>query len=644
MNKENSQHKKFLKNINSVNTNKRIIFNGNNINIEFNINNSNKQNNNSNSIRSKYKKINISSKSEFADDIIKSNKIFSPEVQMKKIKVIKNKELFYKKLNAENDINKNYLKYRELKNKVKNNSTLNIEESIFRNSASKFLFYKRLKCKINYEIKIDEVKEEEKKECDIKKINTNKFHIDKEKNIALNFYLINNNYKKIHRNYDIYYYGYSSMNNIKMFCDNNIEKGKNEEGENKKNEFQSIIKKGKSPIKENEKIIKINLNHKCEGKKLENIKLIINEKTKNNSENKYVFKRKNNFIYNSPNNKEISNINIDNLKTVVENNKDKLDEIDDKKYQIEGKEILKKQILYDEIKEKLDEILSRSNLSSFSINDYKIIKPIGEGTYGKIYEVFHKKTNIKFAIKKIFANSIEQLERFLKEFEISNSSQHENILNIHGIFIKCLEKNKYILYILMDLAKCDWDTAIKERAKDKNYYTEEELIIILKQITSALVYLQKNRDIAHRDIKPENILIFDNNIYKLSDFGEAKISPYLKRDNSLRGTEMYMSPILYNSLKHGIKRVQHNIYKSDVFSFGYCLLYGISLNYNFICTIRNMKFEGLVKNMIFKFMSSRFSKDFIEIIIKMININENERLDFIELEKIINNKFNNICI
>ena len=636
MNKENTKNKKFLKNLNSENTNKTIIFNGNNINIEFNINNSNKKN--SNSIRSKYKKINISSKSEFADDIIKSNTIFSPEVQMKKIKVIKKKELFYKKLNAENNINKKYFKYRELKNKVKNNSTLNIEESIVRNSASKFLFYKRLKCKVNYEIKKVEVKEEEKKECDIKEINTNKFHIDKEKNIAPN-----NIDKKIHRNYDTYYYGYNSMNNIKMFCDNNIEK-ENEEGKNKKNEFQNIIKKGKSPIKENEKIIKINLNHKCEGRKLENIKLINNEKTINNSENKFVIKKKYNFKYNSPNNKEISNINIDNWKIVVENNKDKLDEIEDKKYQIVGKEILKKQILYDEIKEKLDEILSRSNLSSFSINDYKIIKPIGEGTYGKIYEVFHKKTNIKFAIKKIFSNSIEKLEIFIKEFEISNSNPHENILNIHGIFIKCLEKNKYILYILMDLAKSDWDTAIKKREENKNYYTEEELIIILKQITSALVYLQKNRDIAHRDIKPENILIFENNIYKLSDFGEAKITPNLKRENSLRGTEMYMSPILYNSLKHGIKRIQHNIYKSDVFSLGYCLLYGISLNYNFICTLRNMKFQDLVNNMIFKIMRSRFSKDFIEIIIKMININENERLDFIELQKIINDKFNNIYI
>ena len=639
MNKENPKPKKFLKNLNSKKEHKRIIFNDNNNSIQFNINNSNKNNSNCKSIRSKYKKINISSKSEFGDDIIKPNIIFSSEAEMKKIKVIKNKELFYKKLNIENDINQNYLKYRELKNKVKNNGTLNFEESIVRNSASKFLFYKMLKSKVNYETKIDELKEEEKKECDIKKINTNKFHTDKENNFPPNYYLINNNYKKIHRNYGTYYYGYISMNNIKMFYDNNIEKG-----ENKENENQSIIKKGKSPIKENEKIIKINLNHNYKRRMLQNIKLINNEKTKNNTENTYVFKRNYNFIYNSANNRGISNINIDNRKTIVEINKDKLDEIKDKKYQIEGKEILKKQILYDEIKEKLDEIISRSNLPSFYINDYKIIKPIGEGTYGKIYEVFHKKTNIKFAIKKILANSIEKLETFLKEFEISNSNPHENILNIYGIFIKCLEKNKYILYILMDLAKSDWDTAIKKRAENKNYYTEEELIIILKQITSALVYLQKNRDIAHRDIKPENILIFENNIYKLSDFGEAKITPNLKRENSLRGTEMYMSPILYNSLKHGIKRIQHNIYKSDVFSLGYCLLYGISLNYNFICTLRNMKFQGLVNNMIFKIMRSRFSKDFIEIIIKMININENERLDFIELQKIINDKFNNIYI
>ena len=193
----------------------------------------------------------------------------------------------------------------------------------------------------------------------------------------------------------------------------------------------------------------------------------------------------------------------------------------------------------------------------------------------------------------------------------------------------------------MDLSESDWDSAIKERAKENNYYTEVELITILKQINSALAYLQKEKNIAHRDIKPENILIFENNIYKLCDFGEAKISPNLKRENSLRGTEIYMSPLLYNGLKNNIKKIQHNIYKSDVFSLGYCFLYAASLNFNIIYAIRDLKFQGLVEKMLFKFMKIRYSKDFIQIISKMITINEDERIDFVDLEEILNSKYKN---
>ena len=196
----------------------------------------------------------------------------------------------------------------------------------------------------------------------------------------------------------------------------------------------------------------------------------------------------------------------------------------------------------------------------------------------------------------------------------------------------------------MDLAKNDWDTEIKEREKNNNYYTEKELIMILKQINSVLLFLQNNRNIAHRDIKPENILIFENNIYKLCDFGEAKISPNLKRENSLRRTEIYMSPALYNGLKNNIKKIQHNIYKSDVFSLGYCFLYAASLNFNIIYAIRDLKFQRLAEKMLFKFMKIRYSKDFIQIISKMITINEDERIDFADLEEFLNNKYKYINI
>ena len=639
---QNIKPKKFLKDPKSVNMSNISNFNEKNIDANINNLNNNKYLNyeyrRNNSIRSKYKKINLSSKNRYDKEKEKVNIIYHQEPELKIIKVTKNKELFNKKLNTENEINQKYLKYREIKNREKNNSSMNIEESTstIKNSHSKFLYYKRLKSKVKEESK-------DKEEGSKVKTKENKTPEEKAQNTATNFYINHNNLKKIPRRNVGQYNGYNSMNNIKLLNNNKIiEKEKKEE---------NIKKKEISPIKEKQNVIKINLKENYKKKLLQNFKLINSEKTKKHINNKSLFKKnfKYNFKYNkciSNNISEISNIDENTCNTVIEANKDNLESLKEKtekRYDIVGKEIIKNTNLYNEIKQKLEKIISISNLPSFYIDDYEELKSIGEGTYGKIYEVFHKKTSIKYAIKKIVANSTEKLENFLKEFEISYSNPHKNILNIHGIYIKCLD-NKFVLYILMDLAISDWDTAIKERAKSKNYYTEKELIIILKQITSALVYLQKNRDIAHRDIKPENILIFENNIYKLSDFGEAKVSPNLKRENSLRGTEIYMSPLLYNGLKNKIKKIHHNIYKSDVFSFGYCFLFAASLNYNIIYSIRDLKFQGLVDKMLFKFMKSRFSKDFIEIISKMININENERLDFIGLEKILNEKYNNIII
>ena len=116
----------------------------------------------------------------------------------------------------------------------------------------------------------------------------------------------------------------------------------------------------------------------------------------------------------------------------------------------------------------------------------------------------------------------------------------------------------------MELALSDWNDEIKRRFKEKKYYTENEIIDIIKQIIKPLIYLE-NEGIAHRDIKPQNILIFENNIYKITDFGEMKILSDSVQESTLRGSQLYMSPVLYNGLKYNQRDVIHNAYKSDVY-------------------------------------------------------------------------------
>ena len=300
--------------------------------------------------------------------------------------------------------------------------------------------------------------------------------------------------------------------------------------------------------------------------------------------------------------------------------------------------IKNEEILYSSIQRQIKKILSKGKLPQFNIDNYKIEKQIGEGSFGLIFQVINKKTSMKYAMKKIIANNLSSLETHQKEFEIVHQYSHPNILDILGICIRCLDQTTYVLYVLMDLALYDWDFEIEERKKVKKYYTEDELISILKQISSALSFLQKEK-IAHRDVKPENILVFKNGIYKLGDFGEAKINKMMKNlKATIRGTEMYMSPLLFKSLQEDKDDVQHDIFKSDVFSLGYCMIFAASLDFKVINEIRYINTDFKLRKILQRMFFLKYSNDFIELILKMITINEEDRIDFIELQKILENQ------
>ena len=123
----------------------------------------------------------------------------------------------------------------------------------------------------------------------------------------------------------------------------------------------------------------------------------------------------------------------------------------------------------------------------------------------------------------------------------------------------------------------------------------------------------------------------------MGDFGEAKINR-LRRNNArstIRGTEMYMSPVLYKALKENKDDIKHDIYKSDVFSLGYCFVYAAVLDFKIIDDIRNLNNDFKVRKILQRILFLRYSKEFIELIYKMIAINEEDRIDFIELDRLI---------
>ena len=306
--------------------------------------------------------------------------------------------------------------------------------------------------------------------------------------------------------------------------------------------------------------------------------------------------------------------------------------------------------LFNNIQKRIKRMLINTKIPIFNFDNYKIIKTIGEGTYGKLYSVINNITKKTYAMKELIASDINYFYQCLNTLEINHHNKHQNILDIYGIYVIILEEKNLLIYALMDLAEGDWGKEIRRRKELYKFYKEEELIIILKQLVSALSFLQK-RNIAHRDIKLENILLFPNKtkdknnyefdkIYKIGDFGEAKNKiKYSEIPNIIRGTDYYMSPELLEGVNNKKDFIINNPHKSDVFSLGCCMMIASTLNYEIINSIRTPKTQEELNKIIKLVLEKRYSQKFSDLVIKMLIIDENKRIDFINLDRLIKRKY-----
>ena len=288
-------------------------------------------------------------------------------------------------------------------------------------------------------------------------------------------------------------------------------------------------------------------------------------------------------------------------------------------------------------------ILIKKNIEpneNFIPEDFIMLKQIAEGSFGKIYCSEWKNNKNKYAMKKMILRSKIEIQKNQEQtnlvYDLIKKTKTNGVIKIYGAQCIKITSAEYHFYVLMELANIDWDKEIKKRKEKKQFYTEGELFDILKQLTSTFSLLQKN-NITHRDIKPQNILIV-NGVYKVCDFGEAKVTNSDIIRQSIKGTELYMSPILFRALNKRQNQLIHNTYKSDVFSLGMCILLAATLTFQSLYDIRELKDMEKIKNILIKYLIAKFSYDFVHVLVKMLEVNEELRPDFIELEKILEKK------
>ena len=282
--------------------------------------------------------------------------------------------------------------------------------------------------------------------------------------------------------------------------------------------------------------------------------------------------------------------------------------------------------------------------SNFNLAEFIIINSLGEGSFGKIYCVQWIKNNKFYAMKKLDIQNLEELEEFKEKAKIADDlykkTNHLGFVKLYADKIVPLYNQQicYNYYIIMELGERDWEKEIQLRLLHQKYYNEYELFEIIKQLVKTLSLMQQN-NVSHRDIKPANVLIM-NGIYKICDFGEASIiNGNGVVIQNVRGSQLFMSPILFYAYNHNVAQVMHNTYKSDVYSFGMCILLAATLSGYALYDIREiLNFQEVAKIIINK-LSSRFSMNFINLLLQMLQIDENKRMDFIQLENYLLNYY-----
>ena len=169
---------------------------------------------------------------------------------------------------------------------------------------------------------------------------------------------------------------------------------------------------------------------------------------------------------------------------------------------------------------------------------YQIIKSIGEGGMANVYLAYDTILERNVAVKVLrgdLANDEKFVRRFQREALQASSLSHPNIVEVYDVGE---DNGEY--YIVMEYGE---GKHLKGLLKKRGKLTIPEVVDIMIQVTSGLTVAHDSY-IIHRDIKPQNIMILDNGLVKLTDFGIALAmnSTQLTQTNSVMGSVHYLPP------------------------------------------------------------------------------------------------------
>jgi len=191
------------------------------------------------------------------------------------------------------------------------------------------------------------------------------------------------------------------------------------------------------------------------------------------------------------------------------------------------------------------------------IGKYKILEEIGRGGMGVVYKGRHLSlSNLLAAIKTLPAQLASDeilLGKFMAEADILAKLQHQNIVNIYDI-----ETQDETHYLIMEFVN---GQTLAQLLKTQGVFSPDKAARIICDVALALSHSHA-KGIIHRDIKPANIMIDENGVVKVTDFGIARATESTSLTQSvIIGTPKYMAP-------ERIKAEKDIDGRSDIYSLG----------------------------------------------------------------------------
>lgn len=191
------------------------------------------------------------------------------------------------------------------------------------------------------------------------------------------------------------------------------------------------------------------------------------------------------------------------------------------------------------------------------INDrYQIIKSIGEGGMANVYLAYDTILDRDVAVK-ILRGDLSNDEKFVRRFQRealnASSLSHPNIVEVYDVGD---DAGQY--FIVMEYIE---GKNLKDLIKKRGKLTTSEVVDIMCQISDGLSVAHDSY-IIHRDIKPQNIMILENGLVKITDFGIAMAmnATQLTQTNSVMGSVHYLPPEQASG--------KGSTLKSDIYSMG----------------------------------------------------------------------------